>query len=143
MPTTVPIFFEVLVAAQGADEVLDGVAHLEGREHGCGLAEDLEDEGDGAVDVVLIGDGERGAFAGLVHAEDDELSGVDLAGYGRRLHGDGRSCPALVSSRRSMMVCIVRKPLRRPGPAEPDESFSLGGSLCVVAYSGYVASGRE
>ncbi len=84
---------EPFVAPQRAHQVLDRVADLEGREHRGGLAEDLEDDRDGAVHLVLVGHRERRALAGLVDSQHDELPRVDLPSDRRRLDRDRDHVP--------------------------------------------------
>ena len=79
---------DMLRHAEGPAQVLDGVADAEGREHGRALADDLEDDGDGAVGRVAVGDGERHPLPRLVHAQDDELPRAYLPRDLRGLEGE-------------------------------------------------------
>ena len=79
---------EVRGAAQGADDVLNVVARVEGREHGGGLADHHEDELNPALRRVPIREGERHALAGLVHANHQELASMGMLGHLRRMDAE-------------------------------------------------------
>ena len=68
--------------AQGAHEVLDVLALPLVVELLGGGAHELEDDGDGTARPVIGGDGQGDALAVFIHAEDDELAGLALAGHG-------------------------------------------------------------
>lgn len=52
---------------------------------GC-PADNLEDDGHSTLFTVEIRDGQRDAFPGFVHAQDDELAGLRLFGDERRFN---------------------------------------------------------
>ena len=69
---------------EGPDDVEDGVAGLETVHQLGGLADSLDDEGDGARVRVGARDRERDSLAAVVQADDDELSRELLARDARR-----------------------------------------------------------
>ena len=71
--------------AQRSDEILKTVALAHGLEffrRGSGC---LDNNGDSTLFRIIAVDGDRNAFAALVHAQNDELSGLCLFGNQRRL----------------------------------------------------------
>ena len=100
---------DLLGLAQRTAQVLDGVTHAERRQHGGALADDLEDDGDGAVGRVAVRDGERHPLPRVVDAQYDELSRADLArDLGASMVRLMRS--RFVSSCRSTIVCMASPP---------------------------------
>ena len=67
-------------AAQGAHEVVKAIALLQVVEQLGGGPHDLEDDGDGALLPVKVGDGQGDALPVLVDPEDDELARLRLFG---------------------------------------------------------------
>ena len=74
--------------AEGADNVHDGLAGLEGAESFGGRPDDLDDEGDGAGRGVGIGDGQGNAFTAVPDADDYEMAGAVAGGHPGRFHDD-------------------------------------------------------
>ena len=72
--------------AQGADEIVNILALVEVVEPLRRSADDLEDDGNGALFPVEIGDREGDALPFLVHAQDDELPRLCLSGDEGRIH---------------------------------------------------------
>ena len=70
--------------AKRADEILNELAFLLMVERLGRRADDLEDDGHGALFAVKIRDGQRDAFPGRVHTENDELARLSLFGHERR-----------------------------------------------------------
>jgi hypothetical protein len=72
--------------AEWADHIEDRVSCFEAVEEGCGFANGLHDDGDGAGGRIGAFDGERDALAILTDAQNDELSGPLFARNARRLN---------------------------------------------------------
>ena len=77
--------FQLAGLAQRADKVVQAVALIEQAERHGSRADLLEDDRDRPLFTVEIRDGERDALAVRVHAQDDELAGLSLAGHVRRI----------------------------------------------------------
>ena len=83
---------EVGGLAEGAGEIEEEVAFLEGVDFFRGTADGLGDDGHGAGCGVIVADGQGDALAELVDAYDDELAREGRFGHtrGEDLHlGDG------------------------------------------------------
>ena len=66
--------------AQGAGQVVDLVAHVQPAEHFGRLADFLENQRDGALFRIAVGDGQGNAFALVIDPQDDELTGFATFG---------------------------------------------------------------
>ncbi len=77
----------MLRQSERPDEVGETVAGLVAIPHlPCGLAQRLDDEGDGSLVAVEVGDGERDPLASLVQADHHEVSRLGRLRHVRREH---------------------------------------------------------
>ena len=120
---------EVRLAAEGAGDVLDGLADLEGRELGRAGADGLDHQGDGPGLGIVVGDRQRDALPARTLPDDDELAGTpdlrdprslddeadDVRGELLALD-DGMHGTSLVLRDRWMVAQITRPALPSHGP---------------------------
>ena len=101
----------MLRQAERADEVDDAVAglvvvtHFQRR-----LAERLDHQGDRALVAIVIGDGERNAFAALAQAQHDEMPGLGGARHVGRAH---------LPEKRGLRECFAADDLVHVAPSSP------------------------
>ena len=72
--------------AQGAHEILNVVALVQVGQQLGGQTHLLEDNSNGALLPVIVGDGQRDALPLLIQAQDDKLPGPGLLGNERGLY---------------------------------------------------------
>jgi len=66
--------------SQGTENIVDGLAWLEGVEHHGALADGLDDQCDGACLGIVVNDGQGYAFAPIAKTQDDELTSFGFTG---------------------------------------------------------------
>ena len=75
------LFFDRALEAQGTDKIEEGVSLLQFLHLKSRFSNGLDDNGDGSLLGIEIGDGERDTLAGFIDTDHDEMAGLRGPGH--------------------------------------------------------------